>query len=559
LIALSFLGLFGLILQPTLQSKENRLTAYLHTNIDTKNAKFVETNNTKHFQFNDQLNPNFITVIKAEQIKEQYPTVDSIIVLGNSISKSQLQNWPALPTRFINQTSKSNSTEVSLQQAKTNLLGATNTIKISIKDSLQQFNRYVLEHPFLPIDSNQLNESSFEKEIAFNAIAAGNYTTHLSLMDDSTNQKATYVTPFQVLDRAPLNIFMLNAYPNFESKYLGEWLGKQGHQMLISTKISKNKFNYKRINITGEGPIQFNKNTLNDIELLIIDGTSLANLTEYENKLLQELMKKGLHIFIKYDAGIKTANSFWQNKLNISTDVKVSQAAYTLNNKSNDMSIDLNFYPNKSNLKSSQLFGSIYNAQILSHNRSSWSRIGISFIEKSHTAILKGNKVAYHWLWSSIINEMLPTKVSTENDWILTDAYPTEGEEFEVALISKEESPKAFIENSNGEQKAIILTQDYIIDSRFNAKINSPESGWHYLFTEKNKDKKAIYIYGIADNQLQKQQAEKATINALQQSIEKQTFTNDQQADVYTKKPISPIWFWLISIFALSLLWWLEK
>jgi len=41
---------------------------------------------------------------------------------------------------------------------------------------------------------------------------------------------------------------MLNGHPDFEHKHLKNWLAKQGHQLSVRTQISRQKFQFDRIN-----------------------------------------------------------------------------------------------------------------------------------------------------------------------------------------------------------------------------------------------------------------------------------------------------------------------
>lgn len=559
LIALIYFGFAGILLQPTNKVLEPSFTAYLYTEAIADKENFKIGKDERHFQLDNQFNPNFENVINAKQILAQHPTVDSIIVLGNNLTTKQLQNWPAISTRFYNKNNSNSHLTVNFNYQKTILLGSKNNIELIIKDSLEQFSNYSVVHPFLQIDSGKIDNTDFKKYFSFNPTAAGNYVGSLKLKNNESQLIETFAFPFEVIDRKPIKIFIMNAYPNFESKYLATWLGEQGHQLLINTNMSKNKFDYKRVNLVGEGPIQFNQTNLKNIDLLIIDGTSLSKLTEYENNLLNQQMKKGLNVLIRYDAGINSNFKVGNNNVKISTDIKVSQAAYTLKNKANDLSLDVNFYPNQSSLKGSNTFSSIYNKQLLSHNRSTWNRLGITFIKDSHSALLNGDKVAYHWLWSSIINELLPADIKRKNEWTINEQYPTVSENISIQLITKEGSPIATITQPNNIEQKLMLTQDYVIGNRFYTNFKPEENGWHYFSTAKDKSKQTIYIYAKQDNKIEKERSKAAMKSALINSIENKKTSNEKLVEVYTKKPINPLLFWFLSIVSLATLWWLEK
>jgi hypothetical protein len=108
--------------------------------------------------------------------------------------------------------------------------------------------------------------------------------------------------PVVVEPEDPLNVLMLASYPDFENKFLSQWLTGNHHQVVQRTRISQHK--YEKI-FLNRPPFDFNQITdslLSQFDLLICDLASLASLSPAEQSAVRhQLSQKGMGLMIRTD------------------------------------------------------------------------------------------------------------------------------------------------------------------------------------------------------------------------------------------------------------------
>jgi hypothetical protein len=108
--------------------------------------------------------------------------------------------------------------------------------------------------------------------------------------------------PVVVEPQDPLNVLMLASYPDFENKFLSQWLTGNHIQVVQRTRISQHK--YEKI-FLNRPPFDFNQITdslLSPFDLLICDLATLASLTSAEQSAIRhQLSQNGMGLMIRAD------------------------------------------------------------------------------------------------------------------------------------------------------------------------------------------------------------------------------------------------------------------
>ncbi|RYU86834.1 hypothetical protein EWM62_16920 [Mucilaginibacter terrigena] len=118
--------------------------------------------------------------------------------------------------------------------------------------------------------------------------------------------------PLEITPVKPLKVLMLSASPDFESKFLKNWLTENGYAVALRAAISKGKFNSEYINIVQLSLDKLSSQTFEKFDVLIGDLSVLNALSPAETGALkQEVADKGLGLIVRADS---TGKASWLQK-----------------------------------------------------------------------------------------------------------------------------------------------------------------------------------------------------------------------------------------------------
>jgi hypothetical protein len=108
--------------------------------------------------------------------------------------------------------------------------------------------------------------------------------------------------PVIVKERESMRILILASAPDFENKFLKNWLAQQGYSLSVRTSISTAKYNTEFLNSRKNDLNRINTTLLNDFDILIGDMSELSRLSKLENQAVQNQVNQGMGLIIKADA-----------------------------------------------------------------------------------------------------------------------------------------------------------------------------------------------------------------------------------------------------------------
>lgn len=149
----------------------------------------------------------------------------------------------------------------------------------------------------------------------------GTSTFELSTVPKSTGRQLYYLLsieggdtsaigaiPVQVQPVKPLKVLMLSASPDFETRFLKDWLGRHGYAVAARAAISKDKFSSDYINLQQFSLDKLSPATLSKFDVLLGDLSVLASLTPAESAALQrEVGENGLGVIVRADSSGKAS------------------------------------------------------------------------------------------------------------------------------------------------------------------------------------------------------------------------------------------------------------
>lgn len=105
--------------------------------------------------------------------------------------------------------------------------------------------------------------------------------------------------PFSVAPQQDLKVMVLAASPDFEYRFLKNWLFENQYKMMLRTRISKDKFSADFLNTAEISLASIQESTLKDVDLLIVDEEELNDLTANERALVAQQVAAGMGLIMR--------------------------------------------------------------------------------------------------------------------------------------------------------------------------------------------------------------------------------------------------------------------
>jgi hypothetical protein len=133
-----------------------------------------------------------------------------------------------------------------------------------------------------------------------------------------------------VKERESIRILILASAPDFENKFLKNWLAQQGYSLSVRTSISTAKYSTEFLNSKKNDLNRINTTLLTNFDILIGDRSELSRLSTLENQAIQNQINKGMGLIIKADAS-EPGNGFYRNAFPIRENKQVIPKTLKLN------------------------------------------------------------------------------------------------------------------------------------------------------------------------------------------------------------------------------------
>jgi hypothetical protein len=353
--------------------------------------------------------------------------------------------------------------------------------------------------------------------------------------------------PVQIDAVKPLRVLMLSASPDFETRFLKNWLSQQGYAVAARSAISKDKFSSEFINTPQFGLDRLSASTLNKFDVVMGDLSTLNNLSSAEGATLKrEVENSGLGIIVQADSTGKTS---WLQKdfplekpllkemiSAIIIDGKHSTSAH-LNNGTNYIRYQNGTQPMVTNPQ---------NRTLVSSTIAGSGKVFFSTLGNTYSWVLGGNQQDYAALWSALISKAA-RKDSTRQNNLSISPLPVAGEPAELQIAGA----SAII--INGEQVAV--RQNPAIPFERGANYWPEQSAWQSI----TQNGKTEWWYAYNKTEWEGVQAAgkmAATTKYAAENQPRHIVTKQIQQKLRIEVP--KIYFYILMLAALTFLW-IEK
>ena len=228
------------------------------------------------------------------------------------------------------------------------------------------------------VDSLSLPKGFSNFTLRFPAFSIGQTSLDLFL-DDTFLQPISYYS----LKNQAYNILFVLSNPDFESKTLADWLGRNGNQVQTITTVAKNTQNTVSINKVGKF----------EPDIVITDASNAGNA------LVKKALNDGKSIlFINFDepeTGIKNINQ------NLATKWRLKR---TSNQENRVIAGDLTAHPY-------DFEPSIWQKKVVDYPvaiQKKAGKVGVSLLNETFPMILSGDSLTYFNIWQSTLQALLP-------------------------------------------------------------------------------------------------------------------------------------------------------
>jgi hypothetical protein len=105
--------------------------------------------------------------------------------------------------------------------------------------------------------------------------------------------------PFEMQEEKPMRILMLASFPDFEYKFLKNWLYENKYPVIFRTQISKGKYSTDYLNTAQTSVNTINNSVLKDTDLVLTDEETWGTLSGAEKAAIHAEVKAGLGIITR--------------------------------------------------------------------------------------------------------------------------------------------------------------------------------------------------------------------------------------------------------------------
>ena len=387
------------------------------------------------------------------------------------------------------------------------------------------------------LDSAVIRDGEFK----LNAVTklTGEFVYQLTVIDSIGEQVIQEPLPVKINAPKKLRILILNNFPNFETRYLKNFLAEEGHQITLRTQLTSNRFKYEYLNTKTQVFSGITEDSLKDFDVLVLDTPGFSQLSVNEKQILESAVKKdGLGIYVqqvednfKEKTFVNFVTQFdglpemkWHNE----SQIELYKYPYIFQKTANTYSL----LEIEDNLAVYQYLGR--------------GKVGSSVFKNTYQLLLKGNKPVYREIWTDIFKEIAKPSWESVNWQLVTDIGLVN-----VPVDIRIKTALARPALTDNLEHHIALLQHADISDEYVARIYPEKEGWNHLKLSADDSILDFKFYVFKDDDW----STKRRSNLLKNSQSYFNNVAEAQEKELLLKPINVYWFYFIFIGCVSFLW----
>lgn len=491
------------------------------------------------------------TLISLTQISDR-ENLNAIHVFGYGLKNDELQNLPRMPVIFHPAEVPSGITSVSWPGKITS--GDRLVVQGNFNNNSQNEIKLVLKSLQTNLDSLIVppgTTTNFELATVPRHLGRAVYNVIAVNKKDTAEREDV---PVEVIQPKSVSVLMLAASPDFEKKFLKNWLTKNGGAVAYRSRISKDKFHKEYVNISTLSLTPLTSLALDQFDVLIADADELLHISKSELAIIQSQVQKGLGLIVKADSSISSdlfySRGFSFIKEKNSQDKPVSVFLKNANNNAIKLFIENPLYLRSNSGTRSLIYSdkfSVANSTIYGNGK-----IIITALTNTYTLLLSGNYKNYNDLWSLLLNKAAK-KIQSEESADISPALPKLDDPVSISVKNTNFTLQPW---QIGDSR-IYLQQDNLLPFIQTGIYWPRETGW---IPEVNMKGKISWIYVYKKNNWSTIDASDK-LRATKRYALKNTAVSNRKNESVKNMPFSipKVYFLFIFILSSGFLWFEKK
>ncbi|TDQ08384.1 hypothetical protein ATK78_2896 [Pedobacter metabolipauper] len=358
--------------------------------------------------------------------------------------------------------------------------------------------------------------------------------------------------PIQTSEVLPSSVLILSSYPDFEYKFLKNWLFENKFAVTMRSRISKDKFSTDFLNTSKSNMERINPAVLKKTDLLVVDEEELNALSASEYNAISRAAESGMGILIRLgDPGLKTktalVNGFSVYRLpdekskQLNMHFPGQQPAFGvlpieqrsfLKPRPNDQMLVTDL--SGKGLVNSHLYGS--------------GKVLLSSVPATYNWLLAGKEQDYNRFWSALFSKALK-KLSKTESWLMIPAFPVPGQKTRF-IVDQDQKDKVPLIEINDHR--LSPAQNIELPFKWDAISWPQKQGWNIITINNKPD--YFYVYHPGNwNAAINHQNRKITTEFVSNTRTVKAGSADFENTV--SKSVSLWWFLLLFLCSAGFLW----
>jgi hypothetical protein len=427
-------------------------------------------------------------LIRLDELKIDSPAITGLHILGYGLNKDELDQLDSLPVIFHQSELPEGIIAISWNQKLS--LGETLKVQGRYKNDSSEPIKLILKGLSTSLDTVTIQPKS-DQGFELSAVPKNEGRTlyHLQVINGN-DTLANEDLPVEIEPIKPLKILILSASPDFETRFLKNWLSENGFSVAVRSAISKDKFSSEYVNMQPLNMDRLSESLLDQFDLVIGD---LSVLKSESALLKQAVIQKGLGLIIRADT-ISKASSWLQNDFPVeklqTKDAPVPLFIKGEKNKTAALKIDPIFI--KYQARTQPLVGDVQNRALVNASLAGAGRLLFTTVNNTYNWILAGDKNDYGAFWSLLISNAARKRPVIE-EWSVASQSPSINDPVKLQLETSLPPSEIVAENIT-----IASSQNSDIPFEWGNSYWPSTAGWHPIL-QKNGKPAWWYVYGKDD------------------------------------------------------------
>jgi len=480
--------------------------------------------------------------------------ISALHVFGFGLEKKELERLDKQPIIFHPSKMQTGITSINWrpkikQGEKLNVQGSFHNASAASKKLLLTAFNNTLDSVIIPAGKDmKFQLTTIPKPV-------GRFVYSLLVIDGKDSLEKQPV-PVEVEQGGTLGVLMLASSPDFENRFLKNWLAQKGYQVMVRTAISKNKYGKEFLNTEPFNLDRITASLLDKFDIIIADITTLASMSNQELTILQtSIVQKSKGLIVRADTAAPHSSFY------------ARQFPLLHGNTWQQQQIHVHLIDSATKLQpltmESPLFIRVQNGTLplVADNQNrvfvnsvlyGLGRILFSTLPDTYSWALSGNQTDYDQVWADLLQKAAPKKIEEET-WNIAPPLPQVNSPVTIILqTSKTGIPQAEVEGTT-----VHLTNHYQLPYEWTGKFWPYKEGWQKGI-QLNGDTYHWYAYGDSDWKNVHAYNRTQAIKQYQQNHSVATGSN-QTTELLQQVEVNKIGFFLIFLVSCGFLWFENK